>query len=95
MTHPMETHSDDLGLPDDRARQLLAFATAHPNLARAEESIRRELGLTPARYIVLLHRLINTQQALDIDPMLTRRLRRLRDAGTAEQARRLGHLTTI
>lgn len=81
---------DDFGLPDDRARQLLAFAAAHPNLARAEEGIRRELGLTPARYVVLLHRLIDTQQALDIDPMLTHRLRRTRDEANDELARRLG-----
>lgn len=94
MTSRIEAHSDDFGLPEERARQLLAFAATHPNLARAEEGIRRELGLTPARYVVLLHRLIDTQQALDIDPILTHRLRRTRDAGIAEQTRRLGHLTT-
>lgn len=81
---------DDFGLPDERARQLLAFAAAHPNLARAEEGIRRELGLTPARYHQLLGRLIDTQQALDIDPMLTHRLRRTRDEAQAELTRRLG-----
>ena len=90
MTHRMETHSDHFSLPDDRARQLLAFAAAHPNLARAEEGIHRELGLTPARYHQLLGRLIDTQQALDIDPMLTHRLRRTRDEAQAELARRLG-----
>lgn len=90
MTDRVETHSDHFSLPDDRARQLLAFAAAHPNLARAEDGIRRELGLTPARYVVLLHRLIDTQQALDIDPMLTHRLRRTRDEANDETARRLG-----
>ena len=72
------------------ATVLLAFAGAHPNLARAEEGIRRELGLTPARYVLLLHRLIDTQQSLDIDPVLTHRLRRIRDEDRAETARRLG-----
>lgn len=90
MTSRIEAHSDDFGLPEERARQLLAFAATHPDLARAEEGIRRELGLTPARYAVLLHRLIDTQQALDIDPMLTHRLRRTRDEAQAELARRLG-----
>ena len=77
-------------LPDERARQLLAFAAANPRIIRAEEACRRELGLTPARYVLLLHRLIDTQQALDIDPVLTHRLRRIRDEDRAETARRLG-----
>lgn len=81
------------GLPDDRARQLLQFAATHPRLNRAEEAIRRELGLTPARYVQLLNRLIDTEQALRIDPILTHRLRRIRDAGRAETARRLGTTT--
>lgn len=83
------TVPEPAGLPEDRARQLLAFATANPNLIRAEEACRRELGLTPARYLVLLYRLIDTQQALDIDPILTHRLRRLRAADRTETTRRL------
>lgn len=90
MTDRMETHSEVFYLPDERARQLLAFAAAHPRIIRAEEACRRELGLTPARYVLLLHRLIDTQQSLDIDPVLTHRLRRIRDEDRAETTRRLG-----
>ena len=66
-------------LPEDRARQLLAFehANPHPANGRKEEAIRRELGLTPARYWQLLFRLVKTEQALRIDPTTTYRLQRL------------------
>lgn len=75
------THSEYFGLPDERARQLLAFEAANPapRNGQKDEAIRRELGLTPARYWQLLLRLIDTQQALDIDPVTTHRLRRLSD----------------
>lgn len=89
MTFPVD-FPEYPSLPDERARQFLAFAAAHPVLIRAEEAIRRELGLTPARYVQLLHRLIDTQQALDIDPVLTHRLRRIRDEQHAELTRRRG-----
>lgn len=90
MTDRIETQPDHFSLPDERARQLLTFAAANPRIIRAEEACRRELGLTPARYVLLLHRLIDTQQSLDIDPVLTHRLRRIRDEDRAETARRLG-----
>lgn len=89
MTHPIDG-PEYPALPVERARQLLAFAAANPSIIRAEEACRRELGLTPARYLVLLHRLIDTQQALDIDPLLTHRLRRIRESDAAEISRRLG-----
>lgn len=50
-----------------------------------EEAIRSQLGLAPARYYQLLGRLIDTGDALEHDPMLVKRLRRVRDA--REQAR--------
>lgn len=78
------------GIGDDLARRLLAFEATHPTGRDKEETIRRELGLTPARYWQLLLRLINTEQALHIDPTTTHRLRRLRDERQAERARRLG-----
>jgi hypothetical protein len=42
--------------------------------------IRRDLGLSPTRYHQLLVRAIELPEALAFDPMLVRRLRRLRDA---------------
>lgn len=74
-------------VPEDRARQLLAFEAAHATDRDKEERIRTELGLTPARYWQLLHRLIDTELALRIDPMLTHRLLRLRDTARASRAR--------
>ncbi|MDF2917869.1 MAG: hypothetical protein K0S70_2086 [Microbacterium sp.] len=44
-----------------------------------EEAIRRELGEAPARYYQLLGRLIDTPEALQAEPMLVARLRRIRD----------------
>ena len=45
-----------------------------------EEAIRADLGLSPARYYQLLGRLIDTAEAQEHDPMLVKRLRRLREA---------------
>lgn len=57
--------------------QLLAFEARHPkHTTRKEAEIPIELGITPARYYQLLGRLIWTEEALQIDPMLTNRLLR-------------------
>jgi hypothetical protein len=54
-----------------------------------EEAIRADLGIPPARYYQLLGRAIETREALEHDPMLVKRLRRIRDAREAERARRV------
>ena len=65
----------------DRDRALLGFEAEWRRHAGAkEEAIRPELGLSPARYYQLLGRLIDTADAQAHDPMLVKRLRRLRDA---------------
>lgn len=87
MSLPLPEYAE---LPEDRARQFLAFERAHPNPAGTDDAIRRELGLTPARYHQLLSRLIDTKQALDIDPQTTHRLRRIRGERQAEINRRFG-----
>ncbi|KRA24111.1 hypothetical protein ASD65_06490 [Microbacterium sp. Root61] len=70
----------------DRERALLDFEAAWRRHAGAkEEAIRAELELSPARYYQLLGRLLETADALEYDPMLVKRLRRIRDA--REQAR--------
>lgn len=70
----------------DRDRALLDFeAEWSRHVGAKEESIRTEFGLSPARYYQLLGRLIDTAPALEHDPMLVKRLRRLRDA--RQQAR--------
>ena len=65
----------------DRDRAILGFEAEWRRHAGAkEEAMRAELGLSPARYYQLLGRLIDTADAQAHDPMLVKRLRRLRDA---------------
>ncbi len=45
-----------------------------------EVAIRGRFGISPARYHQLLNRLIERPEALQHDPMLVRRLRRLRES---------------
>ncbi|KQZ83221.1 hypothetical protein ASD56_12980 [Microbacterium sp. Root166] len=74
---------------DDRDLAILAFEAEWRRHAGAkEEAIRSELGLSPARYYQLLGRLIDTAEAQAHDPMLVKRLRRLRDARTAARVSR-------
>ena len=73
----------------DRDLAILAFETRWTTATGAkEEAIRAELDLAPARYYQLLGRLIDTVEAQRHDPMLVKRLRRLRD--TREHARARG-----
>jgi hypothetical protein len=44
-----------------------------------EQAIRGELELSPTRYYQLLADLIESGEAMDYDPLVVRRLRRLRD----------------
>lgn len=73
----------------DRDLAILAFEGEwRRHVGAKEEAIRDELGLSPARYYQLLGRLIDTTEAQQHDPMLVKRLRRLRDA--REHARSTG-----
>lgn len=55
---------------------LLAFERSHPRHNGAkEETIRAELGLTPARYYVLLHRASRSLDGIAADPITARRVR--------------------
>ncbi|WP_029146187.1 DUF3263 domain-containing protein [Microbacterium luticocti] len=65
---------------DDRDLAILDFESRWTrHVGAKEEAIRTELGLAPARYYQLLGRLIDTAEALEHDPMLVKRLRRVRD----------------
>lgn len=56
-----------------------------------EAAIRERFGISPARYHQLLNRLIDRPEALQHDPMLVRRLRRLREVRRRKRfAGRLG-----
>ncbi|MFT4051236.1 MAG: DUF3263 domain-containing protein [Microbacterium sp.] len=70
----------------DRDRSLLDFESRWiGHSAAKEETIRRELGLTPARYYQLLGRAIEQADAAAYDALLVHRLRRLRDGRSSGQ----------
>jgi Protein of unknown function (DUF3263) len=76
----------------DRERRILAFERKWWAYAGAKErAIRDEFDVSTTRYYQLLNGLIEKRAALEADPMLVKRLRRLR-AGRqrARAAKRLG-----
>lgn len=55
--------------------ELLDFAHRHPNIrGNVEERIRAELGVTPARYCVLLHRAAASLEGQAHDPITAHRV---------------------
>jgi hypothetical protein len=56
-----------------------------------EQAVREEFGLSSTRYYQVLNEMIEKTAALEADPMLVKRLRRLRASRKrARSARRLG-----
>jgi hypothetical protein len=88
----------DLGTPPDgdglgrRDREILAFERQWWKYAGAKEQAIRELfDMSATRYYQVLNGLIDTPEALAADPMLVKRLRRLRASRQRQRsARRLG-----
>ncbi len=54
-----------------------------------EDAIREQFAMNATRYYQTLNRLIDSESALAADPVLVRRLRRLRQ--TRQEARSAGH----
>lgn len=76
-----------LGDLTERDRAMLALEAAWPRHNGAkEQTIRAQLGMSPARYYQLLARLIDTEAALEHDPLLVRRLRRIRDTRRVQRS---------
>lgn len=75
-----------------REREVLAFERQWWKYAGAKEQAIRELfDMSATRYYQLLNSLIDRQEALAADPMLVKRLRRLRASRQrVRAARRLG-----
>ncbi|MEO6501820.1 MAG: DUF3263 domain-containing protein [Jatrophihabitantaceae bacterium] len=88
--------ADDLGAADSglnrRDREILAFERQWWKYAGAKEQAIRELfDMSATRYYQVLNGLIDTPEALAADPMLVKRLRRLRASRQRQRsARRLG-----
>jgi uncharacterized protein DUF3263 len=62
-----------------REREILAFERQwwkYPGLK--EQAIHELFAVSPTRYYQLVNRLIDKREALEADPMLVKRLRRLR-----------------
>ncbi|MFB9378487.1 DUF3263 domain-containing protein [Kineococcus gynurae] len=83
------------GLPEGLGRreaEILAFERQWWKYAGAKEQAVRELfDLSPTRYYQLLNALIDSPAALRHDPMLVKRLRRMRSTRQRNRsARRLG-----
>jgi hypothetical protein len=76
----------------DRDQQVLAFERRWWKYAGAKEQAIRELfGMSANRYYQVLNALIDSPAALAHDPMLIKRLRRMRTSRQrARTARRLG-----
>ena len=64
----------------ERDREILDFERTWWTLSGPKEAaIRDRFGLSGTRYYQLLHGLIDEPAALDYDPMVVKRLRRMRD----------------
>jgi hypothetical protein len=86
---------DDAELPDGLSRReydILAFERQWWKYAGAKEQAIRDLfEMSSTRYYQILNGLIDTPEALAFDPMLVKRLRRMRSARQrVRSARRLG-----
>jgi hypothetical protein len=82
---------DESGL-DERDRAILDFEREWWRYAGAkEQAVREHFDLSPTRYYQLLSRLIDQSEAEAYDPMLVKRLRRMRASRQRQRAaRRLG-----
>jgi hypothetical protein len=87
--HPIEDQTGGLSC---REREMLVFERQWWRYAGAkEQAIREQFACTATRYYQDLNNLIDRPEALAADPMLVKRLRRLRSGRQrARAARRLG-----
>jgi hypothetical protein len=87
-----QIETTQLGELSDRDRQIIAFERQWWKYAGAKEQAIRELfDMSATRYYQVLNALIDNPAALEADPMLIKRLNRLRATRQrARSARRLG-----
>ena len=76
----------------ERDREILGFERQWWKYAGAkEQAIREKFDMSSTRYYQVLNALIDAEAAMAFDPLLVKRLRRLRSARQrARSARRLG-----
>ncbi|MBS45064.1 MAG: hypothetical protein CMH83_18220 [Nocardioides sp.] len=91
-----DVQSGETGEPttqlSDRDREILEFERQWWKYAGAKETaVREKFGMSSTRYYQVLNALIDRAEALEADPLLVRRLRRLRSQRQRQRsARRLG-----
>ena len=84
--HP---ETDEHGALDERDREMLDFEREWWKYAGAkEQAIKARFDLSTTRYYELLNRLIDRAEAVEYDPMLVKRLRRLRAQRQRQRAAR-------
>ena len=85
-SHPAQPSSDEL---DELALRVLDFERAWASrIGPKDAAIRSEFSIPAARYYQMLYALIDSPAALRSDPLLVRRLQRLRDARARARAAR-------
>lgn len=92
MDAAIQTETAPKGALSDRDREIIAFERQWWKYAGAKEQAIRELfDMSATRYYQVLNALIDNPAALEADPMLIKRLNRLRATRQrARSARRLG-----
>ncbi len=84
---PAGQTANDLSPRDARILEFERDWWRHPGAKEA--AIREEFGLSAARYYQVLNTLIDSPAAVKHDPMLVKRLHRVRDARTRSRAARV------
>lgn len=65
---------------DDLGRRILDLEREHPRYnGTKDDAIRRRLNMSATSYFQILNQLLDDPAALEADPVLINRLRRLRD----------------
>ncbi|RFA19314.1 DUF3263 domain-containing protein [Subtercola boreus] len=74
----------------ERDQRVLVFEREWwTHVGAKEQAIREQFGLPAARYYQIVSALVDSPAALAFDPMLIRRLQRMRDTRTAARSARL------
>ena len=91
-SHALSSQPDESGRLSERDRNILDFERQWWKYAGAKESaVREKFDMSSTRYYQVLNALIDREDALAYDPLLVKRLRRLRaQRQRSRSARRLG-----
>jgi hypothetical protein len=87
-----DSDADNAAGLSERDQEILAFERQWWKYAGAKEAaVREKFDMSSTRYYQVLNAIIDRPEALEADPLLVRRLRRLRAARQRQRsARRLG-----